>query len=57
MSPALAESGVPGALCTAEDQVFPTVVGQYANAAVTDAVHAVAEDLHSADALDDAEMF
>ena len=53
----MAESGVPGALCSAVDQVFPTVVGQYANAAVTDAVHAVAEDLHSADALDDAEMF
>ncbi len=33
MSQALAESGVHGALCTAEDQDFPTVVGHYANAA------------------------
>jgi hypothetical protein len=53
----VAESGLAGAPFTAEDQVIPTVVGQYASAAVTDAVHAVAEDLHSAVALDDAEMF
>jgi hypothetical protein len=35
MSQALAESGVPGALYTAEYQDFPTVVGHYANAAVS----------------------
>ncbi len=53
----LDESGVPEAPWTAEDQVFPTVVGHYASAAVTDLVCATDDDLHSPDAVGDAEIF